>query len=209
MNKPDDPDDPYDYRNEDWPEDTEDTEERNLAAFYRLRRKETPEAQKERQLRGIVVWQLQRRFIAERMSGKMPDGKGGFYPPCSREEAVEHWLIMRPVLKKKFRENPHWLNFARHPDKWAFKGDKPVGRDINPLQGQRELTYDDLLDMWQKAQTMPEPDRTKAIQQITHLSRQLESNGAQALVSLLLEGSSVLNRHGKIKRSSGLVRQPD
>jgi hypothetical protein len=55
------------------------------------------------------------------------------------------------------------------------------------LGGQHELTHDDLLDMWQKAKTLPEPQRQKAIRYITHLSKQLESEPAKMLVNILLE----------------------
>jgi hypothetical protein len=55
------------------------------------------------------------------------------------------------------------------------------------LRGQHQLTHDDLIDMWQKAKAMPEPDRTKAIRQITHLSKRLESKPAELVVNILLE----------------------
>lgn len=57
----------------------------------------------------------------------------------------------------------------------------------DPLQGMHQLTYDDLIDMWQKAQTLPEPDRQKAIRYITHLSTRLESQPAVFLTNILLE----------------------
>jgi hypothetical protein len=57
------------------------------------------------------------------------------------------------------------------------------------LSGMHELTHDDLIDMWQQAQTMPEPDRQKAIQQITRLSKEFESRPAQMIVSILLEAA--------------------
>jgi hypothetical protein len=53
----------------------------------------------------------------------------------------------------------------------------------------RELTHDDLIAMWQNAQTMPEPDRTKAIQQITRAAKQFESSPASMLLSILLEAT--------------------
>lgn len=56
----------------------------------------------------------------------------------------------------------------------------------NPPLGRHELTRDDLLDMWEKAKILPEPDRTKAIQQITRLSKEFES-AAPMLVNILLE----------------------
>ena len=60
------------------------------------------------------------------------------------------------------------------------------------LRGQHQLTHDDLLDMWQKAKTLPEPDRTKAIRYITHLSTRLESKPSQMLVNILLENQVTL-----------------
>lgn len=75
---------------------------------------------------------------------------------------------------ENFRKMPSLLQYAlaSHPglkQKW------------------RELTHDDLIDMWQKAQAMPEPDRSKAIQQITYLSKKFEAKAAEFIVNILLE----------------------
>ena len=57
------------------------------------------------------------------------------------------------------------------------------------LTGMHQLTHNDLIDMWQKAKTLPKRQREKAIRYITHLSTRLESEPAQMLVNILLEAA--------------------
>lgn len=89
--------------------------------------------------------------------------------------------VLRTVDLSKYV--PDWVT----PEK-AHEFFEPRSK-VDPLQGMHQLSYDDLLDMWQKAKTLPEPQRQKAIRQITQLSTQLESKPAQVIVSLLLENS--------------------
>lgn len=103
------------------------------------------------------------------------------------------------------RAEAHWKNVAE-PEQWDYllrgnfysfedyierRGQPREASELSittdPLQGMHQLTHDDLLDMWEKAKTLPEPQRQKAIQQITRLSKEFESRPAQMLVNILLE----------------------
>lgn len=106
------------------------------------------------------------------------------------------WGRNKPMSAAEYQE---WLEAKRKmhamelsSEQQRIVPDMPKGSDWNMslnqmLSGMHELTQDDLIDMWQKAKALPEPERQKAIRYITHLSTRLESRPAQVLVGLLLE----------------------
>lgn len=69
-----------------------------------------------------------------------------------------------------------------------FEQDEVPGENLKDWD---QLTPDAVLDMWQKAKGMTEPNRSKAMQQVAHLSKQLESRPAMTIVDLLLESLTV------------------
>jgi hypothetical protein len=86
--------------------------------------------------------------------------------------------------REKYTRQPPCIPYRGTPVTSAPETGTKTADDL--LQGMRELTHDDLIAMWQNAQTMPEPDRTKAIQQITRAPKQFESSPASMLLSILL-----------------------
>lgn len=122
--------------------------------------------------------------------------------PETSEEEREAYQQWQDQAKKDMPTPEEIGRVINDPDKMYGLADKATGglssaihimrtRD-NPPLGRHELTRDDLLDMWEKAKRLPEPDRTKAIQQITRLSKEFES-AAPMLVNILLESQFCAN----------------
>ncbi len=144
---------------------------------------------------------MHEQFLEDCINGTLSNGAGGFRPPCSKEEAERIWkngygaAIFRHLVK-----HPGSCNYFRTPEMGSEKY-----KDTELVPGcvlrrrqkfQRDmknvLTPDDLIDMWQKAQMMPEPAKAKHIEQIRQLSQEFESKPAALIVDVLLEGVMAL-----------------
>lgn len=111
---------------------------------------------------------------------------------AEQEFAGEGWKPDKPVSGIGFGKKP--VSPATDQPVSSGTPEEPAATEPSQnvslnqmLSGMQELTHDDLLDMWEKAKTLPEPQRQKAIQQITRLSKEFESRPAQMLVNILLE----------------------
>lgn len=136
------------------------------------------------------------KFIRERVNGFTHPENNQWYGPVSREEAEARWQRAEPKFRQLVASSPEMREKFYDPAESWKSGEPAASAATEPsqnvslnqmLSGMQELTHDDLLDMWEKAKTLPEPQRQKAIRYITHLSKRLESRPAVFLVNILLE----------------------
>ena len=105
---------------------------------------------------------------------------------CSLKQAKAWWeqikdqarqfLINDEALKRKLADKE---DVWKHPEAIPEREAEPFGR--------HKPTADDIIDLWQKAQILPEPERVKAIQQVIQLSKEFESRPAGLIANILLE----------------------
>lgn len=110
---------------------------------------------------------------------------------ASVAQAEAGWKRHEPTIRRDILADPdHYYKVYTEGRGAAGWQKSPPTRTADALlRGMHQLTHDDLIDMWQKAKSLPEPDRTKAIRYITHLSKQLESQPAAFLANILLEAA--------------------
>lgn len=108
---------------------------------------------------------------------------------ASVTQAEAGWKRHEPAIRRDILADPdhYYKVYTENRGAAGWKKSPPTRTADDLLQGMHQLTHDDLIDMWEKAKTLPEPDRTKAIRYITHLSTRLESKPSQMLVNILLE----------------------